>query len=212
VPKSRAKLAEIAQRHWCNEHEQLVWAVTAQGYVGSTVGVVRAAPHAPVNEVPDVEVPEPGWPLPTDAVTSGLTRGDEWVHDPAMWAWAYAQDPARTAVTWADLFTVGRDECLLLLTGRRVALVVDSAVVEPGSAPTGGLLGRVRAFGQDREEPSLVTWWEAPVAEVRRFVAVPLGRMVVPEWFVRVEFTDGSAFDFRDDRAEQSVRTACANL
>ena len=202
MPKSRANLAEIAQRCWCDEQEQVVRVVEAQGHVGSTIGVVRAAPHVPINEVPDVEVPEPGWPLPTDAVTSGLARADEWVHDPAMWAWAYARHPARTAVTWADLFTVGRDACGLLLTSRRVALVVASGVVEPEPAPSGGVLGRVKAFGRDREEPSLVTWWEAPVAEVLRFVAVPLGRMVVPEWFVRVEFADGSAFDFRDGRAE----------
>jgi hypothetical protein len=206
VPRSRAGLADSARRNWCDDGERLVWAVEARGHVGSTVGVVRCAPHVPINEVPDVELPEPVWPLPTDAVTSGLARADEWVHDPALWGWAHAQDPARTAVTWADLFAVGGDRCRLLLTSRRVALVLEGGLAEP----SGGVLGRVRALGRDREEPPLVTWWEAPVAEVLRVVAVPLGRMVAPEWFVRVEFTDGSAFEFRDEQAEQSVRTAYA--
>jgi hypothetical protein len=85
--------------------------------------------------------------------------------------------------------------------------VVEGEVLEP---ERGGVLGRVR--GPQREVPALVTWWEAPVNAARRFVAVPLGRQVQPEWFVRVEFTDGSAFDFRDHHSTQSVQTAYANL
>ena len=75
-----------------------------------------------------------------------------------------------------------------------------------------GFLGMMRRPSRDEDAPPLVTWWEAPVNAVRRFSAMPLGRLVQPEWFVRVEFTDGSAFDFRDSQAEQSVRTAYANL
>jgi hypothetical protein len=201
VPKSRTKLAEVAQKHWCGAGEQIVWAVNAQGHVGSAAG----APHQPRGQVPAVVVPDPEWPLPTEAVGGGRFRRDEWVHDPAVWGWASG---SATAAVWADLFAVGRDECWLLLSNRRLALVVEGTVAEP--APTGGLLGRVRTLGQDREAPPLVTWWESPVTA--RFRAVPLGRQVRPEWFVRVEFADGSAFDFRDANAEQSVVTAYANL
>ncbi|HEX6343552.1 hypothetical protein [Umezawaea sp.] len=201
MPKSRTKLAEIAQKHWCATGEQIVWAVNAGGHVGSAAGV----PHRPAGQVPAAAVPEPDWPLPTEAVSTGRFRRDEWVHDPAVWGWATG--PA-TAAAWADLFAVGRDECWLLLSNRRLALVVEGTLTAP--APTGGLLGRVRTLGQDRDAPPLVTWWESPVTA--RFRAVPLGRRVEPEWFVRVEFTDGSTFDFRDANAEQSVVTAYANL
>jgi len=201
VPRSRTKLAEIAQKNWCATGEQIVWAVNAQGHVGSAGG----APHVPRGQVPAVAVPEPEWPLPTEAVGSGRFRRDEWVHDPALWGWASGSG---TAAAWADLFAVGRDECWLLLTNRRLALVVEGSITEP--APTGGLLGLVRNRGPEKEVPPLVTWWESPVNA--RFRAVPLGRQVKPEWFVRVEFPDGSAFDFRDTNAEQSVVTAYANL
>ncbi len=125
-----------------------------------------------------------------------------------------AQRPDQAAVRWADLFTAGRDECRLLLTNRRLALVVEGELTRPAAPVSGGLLGRVRSPGQSQSQPDvppLVTWWEAPVGTAR-FLAVPLGRQVQPEWFVRVEFSDGSAFEFRDAQAEQSVRTAYANL
>jgi hypothetical protein len=141
-------------------------------------------------------------------VSTGRFCYDEWAHDPAFWGWAHAQSPAQTAVRWADLFTAGRDECRLLLSNQRLGLVVEGEVLEPNRGS--GLLGWGR--GSQRDVPRLVTWWEAPVSAARRFVAVPLGRLVEPQWFVRVEFTDGSAFDFRDPQAEQSVRTACANM
>lgn len=201
VPRDRFKLAEIAQKHWTAPGEQIVWAVARTGHVGSA----GRAPHVVTGEVPEAELPEPAWPLPTAAVGSGRFCTDEWAHDPAIWGWAHASGPTQTAVRWADLFTAGRDECWLLLSNQRVALVVESPEGEQG-----GFLGLGRR--QERAVPPLVTWWEAPVGAVRRFLAVPLGRLVQPEWFVRVEFTDGSAFDFRDGQAEQSVRTAYANL
>ncbi|WP_157529157.1 hypothetical protein [Nocardia sp. NRRL S-836] len=203
MPRDRVKLAEIAQKHWVRTGEQVVWAVERKGHIGSA----GRAPHVLVGDVPVAGIAEPEWPLPTAAVSSGQFCLDEWAHDPAVWGWAHAQSPAQLAVRWADLFTTGRDECWLLLTSQRLGLVVEGEVLEPDR---GGLLSRVR--GSQREVPPLVTWWEAPVSVARRFVAVPLGRQVQPEWFVRVEFADGSAFDFRDPQAEQSVRTAYANL
>jgi hypothetical protein len=203
MPRDRLTLAEIAQKHWVRNGEQIVWAVERKGHVGSA----GRAPHAIVGGVPEAGLAEPEWPLPTAAVSSGQFCADEWAHDPAVWGWAHAQSPEQISVRWADLFTAGRDECWLLLSNQRLGLVVEGEVLEP---ERGGLLGRVR--GPQREIPPLITWWEAPVSAARRFVAVPLGRQVQPEWFVRVEFADGSAFDFRDAQAEQSVRTAYANL
>jgi len=203
MPRDRFKLAEIAQKHWVRGGEQIVWAIERKGHVGSA----GKAPHALVGDVPAAEIADPEWPLPTVAVSSGKFCTDEWAHDPAVWGWAHAQSPAQIAVRWADLFTAGRDECWLLLSNQRLGLVVEGEVLEP---ERGGLFSRAR--GPQREVAPLITWWEAPVSAARRFVAVPLGRQVRPEWFVRVEFTDGSAFDFRDPQAEQSVRTAYANL
>ncbi|GLY50620.1 hypothetical protein [Lentzea sp. NBRC 102530] len=201
MPRDRFKLAEIAQKHWTRAGEQIVWAVERKGHVGSA----GTAPHRIAGAVPDAEIAEPEWPLPTAAVSSGRFGTDEWAHDPAVWGWAHARGPEQISVRWADLFTAGRDECWLLLSNQRLGLVVEGEVLTP---ERGGLFSRSR---ETQAEP-LITWWEAPVSAARRFVAVPLGRLVEPEWFVRVEFADGSAFDFRDPQAEQSVRTAYANL
>jgi hypothetical protein len=207
MPRDRFKLAEIAQKHWCHTGEQIVWAVERKGHLGSA----GRAPHRITGQVPEADVPEPDWPLPTAPVTGGQFYADEWAHDPAIWGWAHGGQPNQIALRWADLFTAGRDECWLLLSSGRLALVIEGEKLEPGN--DGGLLGRVRGIRQQKVTTApLVTWWEAPVNVVRQFLAVPLGRLVTPEWFVRVEFVDGSAFDFRDAQAEQSVRTAYANL
>ncbi|MGW4114071.1 hypothetical protein ACWEFJ_24645 [Actinosynnema sp. NPDC004786] len=210
MPKNRLKIGEVAQRRWVGPGEQVVWVVDPEGHVGSTVGPTRAAPHRSATAA--LEVPEPEWPLPTRAVAEGRFHHDEWVHDPAVWAWAHARGPEQAAARWADLFTAGRDECRLLLTNRRLALVVDGEATRPAAPASGGLLGRVRGLGQSSPDvPPLVTWWESPVAAAR-LQAVPLGRLARPEWFVRIAFPDGSTFEFRDAQAEQSIRTAHANL
>ncbi|MFI9010940.1 hypothetical protein ACIGNX_27250 [Actinosynnema sp. NPDC053489] len=212
MPKNRLKVGEIAQRHWVGSGEQVVWVVDPEGHVGSTLGASRTAPHRGSGAGPVLEVPAPEWPLPTRAVAEGRFHNDEWVHDPAVWAWAHAQRPDQVAARWAGLFTAGRDECRLLLTNRRLALVVDGEVTAPAAPASGGLLGRVRTLGQSSPDvPPLVTWWEAPVTTARLH-AVPLGRQARPEWFVRLAFSDGSTFEFRDAQAEQSIRTAHANL
>ncbi|MFI9811303.1 hypothetical protein [Saccharothrix variisporea] len=211
MPKSRTKLAEIAQKTWCARGEQVVWAVNRDGHVGSTVGSTRTAPHVPVGQVPEVHVSEPEWPLPTRAVGEGRFHLDEWAHDPAIWGWAHAAHPGQAAARWADLFTAGADECWLLLSNRRLALVVESGLTQP-EQPSGGLLGKVLTRSPQRPDgPPLVMWWEAPAGDAR-YTAAPLGREVQPRWFVRVAFPDGSRFEFRDAQAEQSVVTAYANL
>ncbi|MBY8850633.1 hypothetical protein K7G98_20380 [Saccharothrix sp. MB29] len=173
-----------------------------------------SAPPAPPHRTtaPVLAGAAPAWPLPTAAVAHGRFHLDEWAHDPAVWGWAHARRPDQLAVRFADLFTAGRDECWLLITNRRVALVVEGELAIPGEPESGGLLGRVRSLGQSRDVPPLVTWWEGPVSTVRAFTPAPLGRHVTPEWFLRLEFADGSAFDLRDDQAEQTVRTLHANF
>ncbi|GAA3458023.1 hypothetical protein ACFFSW_26115 [Saccharothrix longispora] len=210
MPKNRMKIGEIAQRHWVVPGEQVVWLTHPEGHVGSGVGATRAAPHR--TTAPALAGPTPDWPLPTAAVAHGRFHLDEWAHDPAVWGWAHARRPDQLAVRFADLFTAGRDECWLLITNRRVALVVEGELAIPGEPESGGLLGRVRSLGQSRDVPPLVTWWEGPVSTVRAFTPAPLGRHVTPEWFLRLEFADGSAFDLRDDQAEQTVRTLHANF
>ena len=212
MPRNRLKLAELAQRHWCLHGEQVVWAEGPAGHVGSTVGTTHRAPHAPIGQVPAADVSPPEWPLPTSSIGSGQFYRDEWAHDPAIWGWAHANQPAQAAVRWADLFATGRDEGWLLLSNRRLAIVIETRFVSPEPPPPGGLLGRVRTRASEPTRPPFATWWEAPVGTIHRFTAAPLGRLVQPEWFVGVEFRDGSAFSFRDPNAEQSVRTAYANL
>ncbi|GAA3845188.1 hypothetical protein GCM10022243_09370 [Saccharothrix violaceirubra] len=209
MARSRTKIAELARKHWCAPGEQVVWAVNRDAHLGSTVGATVTAPHVVLGQVPELHVADPAWPLPTRAVASGRFHRDEWVHDPAVWGWAHAR-PGHLAAHWADLFTAARDECWLLLTSRRSALVVEGGRTRPAEPPASGLLGHFRTRGAP-EGPPLVTLWEGP-AGVPRYTAVPLGRQVRPEWFVRIAFPDGSRFEFRDAQAERSVRTAYLNL
>jgi hypothetical protein len=93
MPKDRFRLAEIAQKHWCRNGEQMVWTVERKGHIGSA----DKAPHAVVGEVPAVELAETAWPLPTTAVSSGQFCTDERAHDPTVWGWAHAQHATHTA-------------------------------------------------------------------------------------------------------------------
>lgn len=211
MAKSREKLAEIAQRHWMRPDERLAWVAGGRGHVGSTVDTMRTVPHRPIGDRPALHAPTPDWPLPSRSVGDNRFHNDEWAHDPAIWGWCHAQRPEQTAVRFADLFTVGRDQCWLLVTNHRIALVAEGEAAQPDPPARDGLLGRVRALGQTRDIPPLVTWWEAPITAIGRFTPAPLGRHVRPEWFIRLEFADGSTFDLRDDNAEQAVRTIHAN-
>ncbi|MEU5693288.1 hypothetical protein [Actinosynnema sp. NPDC020468] len=212
MPKSRTKIAELAQRTWCAPGEQVVWAVNRTGHLGSTIGTTRTAPHTALDHTPELHAPEPAWPLPTRAVGENRFHRDEWAHDPAIWGWAHGTHPGHTAARWADLFGAGHDECWLLLSTHRLALVVEADLTHPPEPSSAGLVGRVLSRGpRQPDTPPLTTWWEAP-AHHATYTATPLGRADQPEWFVRITFPDNSHFEFRDPHAEQSITTAHANL
>ncbi|GDY31473.1 hypothetical protein [Gandjariella thermophila] len=137
----------------------------------------------------------------------------------------HARHPEQAAARCADHLVLGGAETWLLLTTRRVAVVVESAHLAAAEAPAAeaaGELGRARSLArnvQDRFDTAadaatgpLAGLREAPIDQVREVRAVPRGRTPVPEWFVRIGFADGSAVGFRDGMAGQAVRTVHANL
>ncbi|MEV4003525.1 hypothetical protein [Actinomadura sp. NPDC049753] len=205
MPRNEQKLYEIARAHWCAPGERLVMGDHAAGHIGATVRGLSTAP-AP-SAVPDgSSVPDPSWPLPTDPVRTGRFWYDEWPDDPVIWGWAHAPGPDAAAAAVAGHMTGYADEAWLLLTDRRLAVSVESRFARPSGRP-GGLRGRVRgARGDDSGDSAvpLTTCWEIPFAAVRGLRAVPLGRTPQPEWFIRIDFTDGSAFDFRPRRGAKA--------
>ncbi|MEU6748140.1 hypothetical protein ABZ914_18150 [Spirillospora sp. NPDC046719] len=154
---------------------------------------------------------------------------DEWADDPVIWGWAHAADAGAAAAAVAGHMAGYGDEAWLLLTGRRLAVAVESRFARPAEPSGGGLRGRARALLGDRtpggdrasggdrtpggehgaapaSDAPLTTCWQVPYAAVRGLRAVALGRGNVPEWFVRIDFADGSAFDFRPRRGADASK------
>lgn len=86
--------------------DETAWTEVARaaGFIGTTVAGVHTAP------LPGD--PDPAWPRPMVMTTSGRFLGEEWAHDPAIWAWASAAAPAAGSVTIAG--ELARREPLLL--------------------------------------------------------------------------------------------------
>ncbi|SHG85908.1 hypothetical protein [Streptoalloteichus hindustanus] len=229
--KNRLRIAEVAQKDWAGPREKLVWLFggVPNPAVCSTVGQEHRAPHVPMGSVPALRAPEPLLPPPSAVVRNGRFWNDEWAHDPKVWAWAYAARPDQLAVRLADHLVAGADATWGLLSTERIAVIIESRYVgdpEPAEpteeTPGGGLFGRARSLTKgvqsllDRPEEKprrqVVSLWEASAGAIGRISAVPRGRGLSPAWFARVDFVDGSAFEFASKSACQDVETAHLNL
>lgn len=234
MPRNEQKLYEMARAHWCAPGERLAMGDRAAGHIGGAVGGRIVAPYPPIPGAGG-PVPDPGWPLPTEPVGTGRIWNDEWADDPVIWGWAHAPGAGAAAAGLAGHMAGYGDEAWLLLTDRRLAVTVESRFARPAGPSGGGLRGRARALlgdrapggdrasGDDRasggDRPAggehgpapapdapLTTCWQVPYAAVRGLRAVALGRCNVPERFVRVDFADGSAFDFRPRRGADASK------
>lgn len=226
---SKSTFEPLVRAHWALPDERLIGLMGWAGYLGTTVGSAHRAPHVPLGPVARTSLGEPDWPLPTRAVAEGRFCADEWAHDPAIWAWAHAAGPDAIALGCADHLAAGPGETWVVLSSRRLAVLVETRfvterpVVDLGPPAARGLLGRARTLRQqvvDRFDagdptggPSVTCWWERPLDAVREFRAVPAGRVPgQPEWFFRVAFTDGSALDVRMPDAEKFLPVVLRNL
>ena len=223
--KDPLKLEKLAARTWCRQGEALLMRIGPRwGHVAFDIGGRRGAPLEHGGRIPLRSARVPEWSLPTETVATGRYHGDEWVHDPSIWAWVHAPNPAAAAVGCADGLAAGGADAWLVLSNHRIAVVMAaSAAQEPEPAAeqeSGGWLSRAKSIAKGAqalvrsEEESLLTLWEAPSSVIHRFGALPMGRDVEPVWFGQIAFQDGSTLLIRMDGkvAAESVVPAGSSL
>jgi hypothetical protein len=230
--RDRSKILRLLTDGWCVPGEKLVFVVGGdmkQGWLGATLGNTRQVPYFPQ---PDDGL-QPPWPLVNPAVSAGRCLTDEWVHDPAVWGWCYADDPGRAAARCGGALSAGKHFSWLVCSNRRLAVIVEadargeaieqqqkSADAAESAGVLGGLFGKTKTSTAEPQQPKrpetpagpVETWWEAPIGQVGRFTAAELGRSSVPVEFFRIQFADGSTLDFRLMNAPQLVDTVYQNL
>lgn len=224
--KDPFKLEKLAAETWSAPGEQMLFRIGPRyGYEAFDIGGRRGASHTWISRFPVKSTSLPEWPLPTEPVAKGAYLGDEWVEDPTIWAYVHAPTENTAAVGCAEGLVAGRADSWLVLTNRRLAVVIPQSVTEEQPAPeteekTGGLLGRAKAFAKGAqtfveqarsgEEDRLLTVWEAPVPAIRGFASPHLGRWGTPRWSGQIAFQDGSTLTivFEQQVAAESMVTA----
>ncbi|SDN18388.1 hypothetical protein [Allokutzneria albata] len=170
--------AALTAKTWLNPGEAGVATFSCFGHVGSTVADTHRAPHVPFGEVHSMR-PQQEWrPLPTSVVSEGRFLGDEWVHDPSFSVWAYASSPDAHAVRIADHLASGAGDSWLVITNRRIGVVIDN--------------NRLGDVTEPAEDSFMISLWEVPLAAVTRFSPAPLGKQSTPEWAFRIGFNDST--------------------
>jgi hypothetical protein len=205
--KSAEKLEKLAAAGWCRPGEHMLWRVGPRaGHVGFDVAGRRGAPHDPAGRRALVSA-TPDWPLPTPVVAQGAFHGEEWVHDPSIWAHASARDVNALAIGCADGLVAGCDGSWLVQTTHRLAVLVGTSTIQSQSTVddnrtgSGDWLTKAKSVAkaaqgrieQARADEALTTLWETPSNTIHHFASWGLGRMheIVP--FGEVAFTDGSS-------------------
>ena len=189
--------ADLTAKTWLDPGEAGAAIFSCFGHVGSTVADTHRAPHVPYGEVHSTR-PQKDWrPLPTSVVSEGRFLGDEWVHDPSISVWAYASSPDAHAVRIADHLAAGEGDSWLVITNRRIGVVIDN--------------NRLGDVTEPAEDSFMISLWEVPLAAVMRFSPAALGKQSKPEWAFRIEFSD-SALDIVIENAEQMAHQVLAAL
>lgn len=210
--KWQAKLAE----EWLGEGESLVWVLLPeQGYAGSVVSGRTRLPHEPLSEVTPSTVDSPSWPLPSELVSTGGYRDDEWADDPSVVWWAFAAEPGLDAARFADHLAVMPGVAFVALSSARLAVVVeqDKIAERPAESEGKGWLGRARSaaaqvqkaaegLASRKDAKAAVSHFEVPLSRIGAMSWAPLGRSIPRAPFLRVDFTDGSCLFIRNGGAE----------
>lgn len=211
--KDPITLERLAAEHWCRPGENMLWRVGPRtGHLAFDLAGRRGAPHDPADRFRRVSSVEPDWPRPTEVLAAGAFHGDEWVHDPSIWAHVHAADVNALAARCADALVAGGAESWFVQTNQRLAVLIDAAPestpeTSSGEPESGGWLGRAKSVAksaqslveQARATDTLTTLWETHVSTIHRFDSCALGRTLEGVPFGGVSFTDGSRLLVRVD-------------
>ncbi|MGP4020020.1 hypothetical protein [Saccharopolyspora sp. 5N708] len=181
--RSEKQVLKLVEEGWLQQGEKLQkygGGDRERPHLGATIGGRHEAPYRPSRRAThnlDVDFGEARYP--TTVVQQGRFHGDEWVHDPTIRGWIHADSPGRLAVECADQLVAAGPAGWFLVTDRRVAVVVDAAVVTEENAGAvekseddakgfGRFLGKARSAVNAVAELSeslmggngLVTLWE----------------------------------------------------
>ncbi|ALG08769.1 hypothetical protein [Kibdelosporangium phytohabitans] len=189
----------VIRTGWLSE-EGLVDVRPCAGHFLAVVGGEQHVPHAPAEDaqLPKCRMKAPKWPLPSDLVTGGKFLHDEWVYDPSINGRVLTDTPDRDAVHCANHLIAGNGRAFLVLTTRRVAVVIEQQDVDGDSAMTrfAGLLSKDKQKKEDAQR--LVTWWEADRSRVRAVNEITHGRHLSNlRRFTALVFADGSVLETR---------------
>ncbi|WP_143121674.1 hypothetical protein [Saccharopolyspora antimicrobica] len=222
--KSAKQLIKLVEDGWLQPGERLQeygGGSAERIHLGAVIGGVHEAPHTPKNQVrSDLEVDLGDVLLPTVVVREGRFHGDEWVHDPTIRGWAAADSPGREAIRCADQLAAAGPEGWFIGTDRRIAVVVDSAVLRSSgsgddsqesvgaenaeeSKGFGRFLGKARSAisavselsGALRGSEGLITLWECPSGRFSKEPKNIKGRWSTGTGFSINRFDDGSTVE-----------------
>ncbi|SDZ23904.1 hypothetical protein SAMN05216215_105369 [Saccharopolyspora shandongensis] len=222
--KSEKQLIKLVEEGWLQQGEKLQefgGGDRERVHLGAAIGGRHEAPYAPQHPIRnDLEVDFADVPYPTIVVQEGRFHGDEWVHDPTIRGWVSADSPGREAVRCADQLVAAGPEGWFIGTDRRIAVVVESAVLrksDVGEVPEasaaeepanetkgfGRLLGKARSAINAVSELSgsllggegLVTLWECPRERFSKAAKDVKGRWSTGSGFSINRFDDGSTIE-----------------
>lgn len=208
--RDQREIVRLLTERWCGPGESLAFIIGGpqkSGWFGTTLGNACHVPHM----AGDDRV-HPPWPQVNPLVAAGEFLADEWVHDPAVFGWAHADDPEQSAPRSVAALNGGGHLSWLVCTDQRLAVVVEtdalSEAESSGERPglLGGWLGKGKA-NSGGVEP-IETWWQLRISGIAEFTSAALGRGVEPIEFFRINFTDGSAVEFRLKDAAELVKIA----
>ncbi|SFT55560.1 hypothetical protein SAMN04487904_103395 [Actinopolyspora lacussalsi subsp. righensis] len=215
--KTNKTLKEFDQRkEWENRIKE-TWALpdeefesvitTSPKHAASIVNGEPHIPHTPLSETPGVELDRPEWPLPSEIISNGCFLEDEWANDPTIGYLAVATSPKHEAVRVVDHLSVGYERSALVITDRRLAVVIESQLLKSPPANKNNLgsniIGKASRFARQTQETaekmseqeteiSFSTLHETDISKVTNKQYVLLGKEVPRRSFFVVDFSDGS--------------------
>ncbi|MEY8039398.1 hypothetical protein [Saccharopolyspora cebuensis] len=183
----------VTEHSWLapGEHFQRIFPYRP-GLFGATIAGRTVLPHQPLTPVPSCAPRDEDFGHPSDLVVAGRYRGDEWVHDHSLRGWLDATTSDQCAVAVTDNITATNGYGWLVVTNRRIAVVIAPDYTTPGPVPK-----PLRERGIRHPEPNLDTLWEAPVGVLRGIRDERHGRTLTGSPFAQLDFSDGSSLLIR---------------
>ncbi|SDK63428.1 hypothetical protein SAMN04487820_110106 [Actinopolyspora mzabensis] len=178
-------------------------------HTASIINGETRTPHSPLGHTPEVKLDTPHWPLPSEAVSGGSLPEDEWADDPTIGHWAMATNPEDEAIRLLDHICVAHEGSALVVTDKRIAVVIESHLLKTKSknenATNGSLINKALHLARPAQEAtekinskdtdaSISTLHEIEIKKVEKTQPLPLGKQIPKRRYYVVDFTDGSRF------------------